>query len=318
MSTDLTEKVKHAARQLLWATSPALFDRVVDQHRGQVFSIGILTGRSPLRLFDAPVPNPVLTSSDVADLPAAFVADPFLIRHGGGWHMFFEAMSRVDRRGCICVASSRDGYRWAYDRVVLREPFHLAYPHVFEFAGEHFMIPDSPGYGVRLYKGVAFPHQWRLVCQLIDHPYMFDNTPFAFDGYWWMYSACSRSRHASKVLCLFVADSPFGPWREHPRSPVAGDDPRVCRPAGRVQLIDGRPIRFAQDGSPSYGTSVRAVEVLELTPETYEERVIESPLLSAGKDAWNIGGMHHVDAWQLGQDVWLAAVDGWHWRHPAN
>jgi hypothetical protein len=55
-----------------------------------VWSIGIYRGPSPLELAPpAGVRNPVLTADDVDDVPAAFLADPFLVRAHGGWNMFF-------------------------------------------------------------------------------------------------------------------------------------------------------------------------------------------------------------------------------------
>src|SRR2546422_3157213 len=50
------------------------------------WSIGIYTGASPFKL-NAPsrVRNPVLTSRDVSDVRAAFVADPFMIKTNGSW-----------------------------------------------------------------------------------------------------------------------------------------------------------------------------------------------------------------------------------------
>src|SRR5262249_34417850 len=59
-----------------------------------LWAIGLYTGESPLQLRPAPgTRNPVLTRSDVTDVPAVFVADPFLLRTSGVWHMFFEVLN---------------------------------------------------------------------------------------------------------------------------------------------------------------------------------------------------------------------------------
>src|SRR5438067_9289900 len=61
----------------------------------RVWSIGIYTGASPLDLAPDPrIPNPVLTRDHVTDVPASFVADPFLARDGDRWHLFFELLNR--------------------------------------------------------------------------------------------------------------------------------------------------------------------------------------------------------------------------------
>jgi hypothetical protein len=115
-----------------------------DWYNEAVWSIGVYRGGSPLRLGPpAGARNPVLTRDDVSDVPAAFVADPFLIRVDGKWHMFFEVMNWLTRLGEIGHAVSDDGVTWAYQQIVLSEPFHLSYPYVFEWKGDYFMIPES-------------------------------------------------------------------------------------------------------------------------------------------------------------------------------
>lgn len=77
----------------------------------QLWSIGIVTGASPLRLRHAPGGlNPVLTREDVSDVRAMFVADPFLLRVGDLWHMFFEVYNFDADRGEIAWATSKDGF----------------------------------------------------------------------------------------------------------------------------------------------------------------------------------------------------------------
>jgi hypothetical protein len=73
-----------------------------------MWSISIYRGDSPFKLepIDA---DPVLTKDSVTDVPAAFVADPFLLRHNGAWHMFFEVMNAETNRGEIGLATSNNG-----------------------------------------------------------------------------------------------------------------------------------------------------------------------------------------------------------------
>ena len=68
------------------------------------------------------------SEDDVRDVAAVMVADPFMIRAGARWHMFFEVLNRRGLKGQIGLASSDDGRRWRYDRIVLDEPFHLEFP----------------------------------------------------------------------------------------------------------------------------------------------------------------------------------------------
>lgn len=280
----------------------------------RVYSIGIYTGPSPTAL--APPAgashDPVLTRESITDVPASFVADPFMIRVDGTWHMFFEIMSwrPGSRKGEIGLATSTDGFLWTYRRVVLAEPFHLSYPYVFEWGSEHYLVPESSAAGaVRLYRADPFPMRWVFVCDLLTGADHLDNSIFRRDGTWWMLSG---SDPRGGTLRLFHAPDVRGPWREHPRSPVVDGDPRLGRPAGRVLSTPDRLLRFAQDCSGAYGTRVHALEITRLTPRHYEEKELgDGPVLGGSGRGWNREGMHHVDPHELGDGSWLACVDGW-------
>src|SRR5262245_26175147 len=104
-----------------------------------MWSIAIYTGITPFNLQPR---LPVLTKADVTDIPAAFVADPFMAQRNQTWYMFFEVMHGTKHLGEIGLATSNDALTWTYDRIVLREPFHLSYPHVFEWQNQYYMIPE--------------------------------------------------------------------------------------------------------------------------------------------------------------------------------
>ncbi len=257
--------------------------------------------------------NPVLTYSDIHDIPARFVADPFLIRRDGKWYMFFEVMNDLSRLGQIALARSDDGINWAYEQVVLRERFHLAYPYVFEAGGDVFIVPDSPGHGIRLYRATCFPYRWEFVDRLRSDNLFSDSSLFEFEGRWWMLSAWRAASGDPMSLRLFHADAPVGPWVEHPASPVVSRNNRITRPAGRVQNIDGHLHRFTQDCGQVYGQRVRVMRINRLTDTEYvETEVTSDPLIGCRRDWWNAGGMHHIDACQVERYGWIASVDGWH------
>ncbi len=291
--------MRQRLKQVLWDASPTLFNLVTRPRRGQNFSIGIFAGNTPLEL-TAPqdLVNPVLTSAHVTDVPAAFVADPFMIFRDGRWFLFFEVMNKVTRNGQIAVATSEDGREWSYLRTVLAERFHVAYPYVFIANGQFYMVPDTPDVGVLLYKAVDFPFRWERAHTLLSGGRFSDSSIFEYHDSWWMLTAWSLGRSSLKSLRLFYADTPSGPWQEHPQSPVIDPNETGSRPAGRVLVSNGRSTRFAQDSVPEYGSQVHAYEILELTRTTYSEVPLVSgkPVLSGCGNGWNADGMHHVDA----------------------
>jgi len=253
----------------------------------------------------------VLTKFNVRDVPAGFVADPFVCRSEGIWYMFFELLNQLTWRGEIGYATSADGYDWEYHNVVLAEPFHLSYPYVFERDGEFYMIPETGGTrSVRLYRAVNFPQDWIHVETLLNGGRFVDSSIFQFESKWWLFTEAGPNP-ASPLLRLYHADEPRGPWKEHPSSPILDNDPDITRPAGRVVIFGGRPIRFAQKISPTYGTEVRALQILELSETTYrEELAVPGKLLGPGTETWNRDAMHHVDPHKLEDGTWLACVDG--------
>lgn len=274
------------------------------------WSIGIYRGSSPLTLSAAPpAGGPVLTRREVADVPALFVADPFLLRRGGAWYMFFEVMNLAAGKGEIGLATSDRGWRWRYQGRVLAEPYHLSYPFVFRWRSEVYMLPETLGAGcLRLYRAVSFPSVWERAADLLDGPHV-DASLIRWRGAWWLWSCTSPRRH--DTLRLYMAERLGGPWREHPRSPIVEGDTGCARPAGRVLPWEGGLLRFAQDCRPYYGRKVRAFAIGELSATAYrEQEVAESPVLAPGQAGWNASGMHHLDAHRLAPGQWIAAVDG--------
>jgi hypothetical protein len=302
---------KWLLKWLLWHLAPgALMARLTPA--GQEFSIGICHGDSLMSLGQVRyVHNPVLTWRDVNDVPATFVADPFMCNVNNRWYMFFEVMNGLRHKGEIGLATSEDGVGWKYQRIVLAEPFHLSYPYVFEWQSNYYLVPEaSNGGGIRLYTATEFPFRWKCVGKLLSGGVYLDTSIFRYQDRWWIFTAVP-DENDSLTLRLYSSSDLLGVWREHPANPIVSDNLHVARPGGRVILVDGKPIRFTQDVFPVYGSKVRAFEVIELTPTTYREKQLgEEPVLEAGDADWNSGGMHHIDPHLLATGTWIACVDG--------
>ena len=295
----MTTKEKVNQRPYRWPASPI-----------EAWSIGVYQGKSPFELQSVDhANNPVLTRYDITDVNASFVADPFIILENGQYYMFLEIKNLSTRKGDIGLAISKDGIKWAYQKVVLVEPFHLSYSYVFKYEDTYYMVPETLGAeAVRLYKSIDFPYQWEFVTNLIEGKHA-DPTVFYHEGRWWMFTCPKPFQH--DILHLYYADTLTGPWKEHPQNPILENDASSARPGGRPIFYNGKWIRFAQDCSQYYGMQVRAFEINKLTPFEYKEKEINSsPILSYSGKGWNGKGMHHIDAIQQEDDSWLAVVDG--------
>ncbi|WP_319405987.1 hypothetical protein [uncultured Desulfosarcina sp.] len=282
------------------------------------FSIGILVGKDPFHLTETQaIANPVITAEDIDDVDASFVADPFMIHEKNTWYMFFEVMNKTSKNGDIGVATSMDGIKWTYQQIVLDEPFHLSYPHVFSHENSYYMIPEtSVEKELRLYKSTDFPADWRYEATLLSGLEFADSTIFQYGGKWYIFSETDPVGFGE--LRLYYADNLLGPWVEHPSSPIISGDENIARPAGKVLFYQDKLFRVAQDDWPTYGNDVRIFQIDVLTATDYaEHELCDLPELQAEAvpvglktPAWRLDGFHQLDLHQLGEDEWIACIDG--------
>jgi hypothetical protein len=270
------------------------------------WSIAVYRGTTPFTLRPCGEDVPVLSPESVTDIKCKTVADPFLLRRDGVWYLFFEAWNGDAGRGEIGCATSADGMSWQYGGIVLRESFHLSYPHVFAHEGAVYMVPETRQKGsIRLYAATRFPDQWTLASVLAQGDYA-DSTLFLHEGKWRMFA----QRGLDEMRVFQSANLESG-WSEHPGNPFWAANRTYCRPGGRILNFDGAWYRFAQDGLVSYGNNLRALRIEQMSDEIFEEREIAaSPILRASRRGWNALGMHHLDAVEIAQGEWLGVVDG--------
>jgi len=274
------------------------------------WSIGIYAGESPFNLSPPTgLKNPVLTAKDVTDVPAFFVADPFMIQEKGTWYLFFEVKNKRSDHGDIGLAVSKDGLNWNYRQIVLDEPFHLSYPYVFKWEDDYYMIPESSkDKSVRLYKADNFPTKWVFIKKILSGRSYNDSSIVFFNNFWWIFTTPVKNHD---TLSLYYANTLFGPWKEHPKSPVIKGNAHIARPGGRLLIDDGRLFRFAQDDKPDYGNQVHAFEITELSVNSYIERQVPfGPIVKASGKGWNKSGMHHVDLHKIDNNAWICCTDG--------
>jgi hypothetical protein len=274
------------------------------------WTIGIYRSDSPFHFNELQSwINPLFRAEDVTDVPAKFVADPFLVKDDKTWNLFFEVYNNDTQQGDLAVATSTNTWTWKYEKVILDEPFHLSYPYVFKSEGEYYLIPESyEDNSIRLYKADDFPTKWSYVKTLVEGRDYVDNSIVFYNGKWWLFSSVT----SNDTLYLHYADSLSGPWQEHPQSPVVVDDVHKARPSGRLLIFDGKLYRFTMDVNPPIGThQVMAYEITEITPSSYSEKLAqEAPVVMASGSGWNGQAMHQLDPVQVDEDSWIASVDG--------
>ena len=225
-----------------------------------------------------------------------FVADPFGLWRDGRLYLFVEAYDYRSRHGIIEVIELDGAFSPVRRSVVLREPWHLSYPHVFEADGQVWMLPEAHRSGaLTLYRAAAFPNVWEPVARLtLDTPAI-DATPFRHGGLWWLaYSPTGPQRWKQGRLHLAFAERLSGPWRLHPGNPVR-NNLASSRPGGTVWMEDSTPVLPVQDCTLTYGGAIRQLKFLRLDPERFEAEASAplAPPSDAGRYAM---GLHTLSA----------------------
>lgn len=204
-----------------------------------------------------------------------YLADPCVVMRDSRAYVFCEEYRRMRHTGTVAVSELGDNGASA-PLPAIEEPHHLSYPHVFEYGGETYCIPESGRIRkICLYRCVEFPHKWEFVHTLIDGFEAADSTIVRHGDRWWLFCTSSEAvkRGYYSHLYIWHAQDLFGNWTQHVRNPVK-IDARSSRPAGAFFTHDGVLYRPAQDCSRSYGAAVRINRIDTLTETDFAETVV--------------------------------------------
>jgi hypothetical protein len=209
------------------------------------------------------------------DMPAgSFHADPFGLWHDGHLHVFAEAFDYRRRVGHIDLLIYDPDFVLLDCRTVLKRPWHLSYPFVFEADDEIWMLPEAFQSGtLTLYRAKSFPYHWEPVCEIpLDGPAI-DATPLFHGGKWWLFYSPSQNRLAKKShLHLAWSNTLMGPWHVHPLNPVRVDL-SSARPGGTPEVRDGVIILPVQDCRATYGAAIRTLAVDHLNETEFSATI---------------------------------------------
>jgi hypothetical protein len=140
---------------------------------------------------------------------------------------------------------------------------------------------------------------WELHRTIFSGVEAVDTSVVHHDGRWWLFTNIDRSRLKlfDTELYIYYADDPIdGEWWPHRRNPVVVDA-RKARMAGAfIASEEGRLYRCAQIGGQRYGEGLLFCEILTLTPDAFDERVIEVVDPRWRRDAIGIHHCHHLSA----------------------
>lgn len=234
-------------------------------------------------------------------------ADPFVIKEGNQYYVFFEELVLKTRKAHIsCLVFDHQGKLISKrPEVVLKEEFHLSYPFVFRYEDHYYLVPEAASSkSVSLYRCEQFPGTWKKVKEILNAA-VYDTTLFLHDGTWYLFGTQKPMEGSStnQYLYIYYAESPEGEWKPHAQNPLMRDV-RGARPAGRIFRQGDKLIRPAQIGAPVYGYGIRFYEIVKLSPTEFEEKPLSEILpfwkkgLRATHTFNSVDGFTVVDAQQ--------------------
>ncbi|BAV63730.1 glucosamine inositolphosphorylceramide transferase family protein [Sphingobium cloacae] len=191
-----------------------------------------------------------------------FIADPFGLWKDGLLHIFVEAYDYRTRHGAIELLILDENLALVERGPVLREPWHLSYPFIFEADGETWMLPEAHKSGrLTLYRATRFPWRWQPEERFLFPEAAIDATPVRTDRGWWIfYTPPAPKPWRTSALKLARADDLLGPWEP------CGDAPVLLDKGGA--RMGGTPIRRGetlllptQDCRRTYGGAISIREM---------------------------------------------------------
>lgn len=281
--------------------------------RTECFKIQILRGGikdNPEIKNLSPILRICNSRSCLSPFPKVIEADPFLFVKDNMLYLFYESKD-YGKPGVIKMTSTTDLKTWTKPRTVLKEAFHLSYPYVFQEGNTVYMIPETCAVGeVRLYQAddgtlSHFSQVATLLKKKEDKDiqiHFSDASVYKKDDKYFLMATIMKDD--VNHLLLYYADTLFGPYKEHPSSPLV-KSLKYGRNAGCLLEKDGKLYRVAQDCVKRYGDNVHLLSVDQINDTTYQEHVLKDYIIPTETAFYTEGG-HQFNYVQFNDSVIVA------------
>ena len=213
------------------------------------------------------------TGSCFSVLPDSYrywTADPFVVNENGKYYLFFEMYDRLKRKGLLgCREISESGFGKMH--VIYESTSHLSYPFIYKKDSVYYIVPESNKSGelFRL-RCVDFPLKWEKE-KVLMHEKLVDTTIFTQNGTDFYISQRVSGDNVFDRIDLFYDKNSV--IEECSSNPVK-KDLKTARCAGRLFEYGGKLIRPSQNCADGYGAGLNFNEVLEISENTFKERLI--------------------------------------------
>lgn len=195
----------------------------------------------------------------------AFYADPFY--SSDGQKIRLEAMRSSTGLGEIIELNSKG---FGYDSLLLKGQ-HYSYPFSFGEEQEEVLIPEVASHSTPYFLTRPFSKSKKNYFLGLEDINVVDGTVFKHGNVYYFF--CGLKSTASDCLFLYHSSSLTNEFCPHPLNPIV-IDPSRARMGGRVMVIDGKVYRFGQDNSFGYGNGLTISEIVCLSEDAYQEKVV--------------------------------------------
>lgn len=203
--------------------------------------------------------------------------------------IFAERYNYFNLRGEIAVSEIRNGKisKW---HTIIREPFHMSYPFVFEQSGEIYMIPETnEANSVRLYQAISFPYKWQFVKNIISDVKWVDTTlTLSKNGF----VAYTRAHEDCDKDYIANIDQKFAVLSITELDKKDGDSSYRC--GGRIFDFEGEEIHVCQNENNGYGCGLVFRYYDKATKRETKQKYIGSTELGFPSEKWT--GVHTYTA----------------------
>ncbi|HKQ26610.1 MAG TPA: hypothetical protein VJT81_19345 [Burkholderiales bacterium] len=224
-------------------------------------------------------------------------ADPFIVSRSHENVVFFEEFEFARGKGHIAALVGKGDGSFSYAGPVLKMPYHLSFPYVFQYQGDYYMCPETLGArAIQLWRCTSWPLKWTYHKSLLTDINAVDSMIFERDGRWWLFTNLDRDGSGDdpcRELHVYHSESPLSEiWTPLPSNPVVTGASQA-RNAG-VLFRDGKIYRLAQTQAfDLYGRSIKLFEITALSEQGYSEKLVAE--LLPNHDLGSLG-LHHLSA----------------------